>query len=71
MRPVFRILRKGVALFVDDGNLVVAVLIWIGICGMALPKVMPATFWQSLTFVLGLALILLESVWREARKDIR
>ncbi len=71
MRALTRAVRKLVSLFVDDGSLAVIVLIWIAICGMALPKLVPPAPWQGLVLFLGLALILLESVSRGARNHFR
>jgi len=54
-----------VSLFVDDGSLVVLVLIWLTICWLLLPKLLPLSLLPVLLFV-GLVAILAESAIRRA-----
>ena len=55
-----------VSLFVDDGSLVVLVLIWLTVCWLLLPKLsLPSPLLPVLLFV-GLVAILTESAIRRA-----
>jgi hypothetical protein len=55
-----------VSLFVDDGSLVVLVLIWLTVCWLLLPKLsLPSPLVPVLLFV-GLVAILAESAIRRA-----
>jgi hypothetical protein len=55
-----------VSLFVDDGSLVVLVLIWLTVCWLLLPKLsLPSSLLHVLLFV-GLVAILAESSIRRA-----
>jgi hypothetical protein len=67
MQVLTRIVWELISLFVDDGSLAVIVLIWIVICGVALPKLALAASWHGPTLFIGLALILVESGLRCAR----
>jgi hypothetical protein len=71
MHALIRIVREFISLFVDDGSLAVVVLIWIVICGVALPKLVPTAPWQGPILFVGLALTLLESVTRGAKQGIK
>jgi hypothetical protein len=66
MRAVAAALRELVGLFVDDGSLVVAVLLWIGLCA-ALTQIAPLGGWSGVVLFLGLALLLAENAVRGAR----
>jgi hypothetical protein len=58
---------KFVGLFIDDGILVVAVLVWLAACWLILPRLaLPSGLPPMLLFI-GLVLILAESVFRRAR----
>ena len=53
-------------LFVDDGSLAFATLIWLGVCWLALPRLDLPSFLPPLILFAGLVAILAESVWRRA-----
>jgi len=55
-----------VGLFVDDGNLVVAVLVWLGACRLLLPQLELPSPWAPTVLFVGLVLILSESAMRRA-----
>jgi hypothetical protein len=61
-------LRELIALFVDDGSLAVTALIWLAICGLALPLLGIAGAWLGLALFAGLAIILAENALRAARR---
>jgi hypothetical protein len=67
MRALTTIARELVGLFVDDGSLAAIIVVWIAICWMALPKLVPAASWQGPILFIGLALILIESTLRGAK----
>lgn len=57
-----------IGLFVDDGALALAVVLWLLMAWLLLPRLpMPAAVAPVLLFV-GLAVILVESVLRRARR---
>jgi len=57
-----------IGLFVDDGSLAAAVLLWIGATWLLLPRLgLPAAAKPPVLFI-GLALILAESVLRRSRQ---
>ena len=62
------ILREIYGLFVDDGNLALAVIIWLAIAWLVLPRLAHGALWAGIVLFLGLAVILMESVWRRARR---
>ncbi len=66
MRAIAAALRELVGLFVDDGSLVLAVLLWIGLCA-ALTYVAPLGGWSGVVLFLGLAFLLGENALRGAR----
>lgn len=55
-----------IGLFVDDGSLAVAVLLWLGTCWLLLPRVGLPPVWPPVILFFGLMLILAESVSRRA-----
>jgi Na+-driven multidrug efflux pump len=61
-------LRELLALFVDDGSLAATALIWLAVCGLALPPLGIAGAWLGLALFAGLAVILAENAWRAARR---
>ena len=71
MRALTTILRELFGLFVDDGTLALAALIWIGICGVVLPRLLPSGGWDGVILFLGLALLLAENAVRAARHKRR
>jgi len=60
------IVRELFGLFVDDGSFALAIIIWLGVVGLALPHAQ--TDWRGAMLFGGLALILLESATRQARR---
>jgi hypothetical protein len=54
-------------LFVDDGNLALAVVIWLAIAWLV-ASLLPGGPWDAILLFIGVALILVESVWRRARR---
>jgi len=58
-----------IGLFVDDGSLAVAVLAWLAVAWLLLPRLpLPPALPPVILFA-GLALILVESALRGARRD--
>jgi hypothetical protein len=56
-----------VALFIDDGKMAIVALAWLAIIALVRHFEAPAA-WMAPMLVIGLAVILLESVWRRARE---
>jgi len=55
-------------LFVDDGSLAVAVLAWLAVCWLILPRLGVTSLWHSALLFTGLVVILAESALRRARQ---
>jgi hypothetical protein len=55
-------------LFVDDGRFAVAILAWLLLVWFALPRIGFGPGWAAAMLVVGLAIILVESVARRARR---
>jgi hypothetical protein len=66
MKWLRAVVREILGLFVDDGSFAIAILAWLALCWLVLPR-LPSGM-GGLLLVLGLALILVESVLRRARK---
>jgi hypothetical protein len=58
--------REFIGLFIDDGRLSVAVLLWLAVNWLALPRLELPPLWPPVTLFVGLALILGESALRRA-----
>ena len=56
-----------VGLFIDDGRFAVTMLIWVGLAGLALPRLPLAAWTKGPILFAGLTTILVESVFRRAR----
>ena len=61
-------LREIFGLFVDDGSFALAIIIWLGLAWLILPRLTVSPAWNGAILFAGLALILLESVWRRAKQ---
>ena len=59
--------RELIGLFVDDGSLAIAVLVWVAVAVLALPLLPADGGWLAVALFAGLALILAENVLRAAR----
>jgi hypothetical protein len=55
-----------IGLFVDDGSLAIAVLLWLGACWLLLPRFGLPAIWPPIILFGGLAAILAESALRRA-----
>ncbi|MGC1548861.1 MAG: hypothetical protein WA777_10040 [Rhodanobacter sp.] len=62
------ILREIYGLFVDDGSYAIAILIWLGLVWLVLPRLFWGNAWNAIILAVGLLAILIESVLRRARK---
>ena len=60
-------LSEVVSLFVEDGSLALAILIWLALNGLVMSRFDALSAWQGAVLFTGLALILLENTWRRAR----
>jgi hypothetical protein len=67
MRWVRSIAREVLGLFVDDGSFAIAILAWAAVV-FGLARMRPGESWTGPAFFCGLALILIESGLRFARK---
>jgi len=62
------ILREIYGLFVDDGSFAIAILVWLGLAWLVLPRLPWGAGWNAIILAVGLFTILIESVLRRARK---
>ncbi len=62
------IAREILGLFVDDGSFAIAILGWLVVMVVVLPRIASVSGWCGPVFFVGLAVILVESVLRFARR---
>jgi hypothetical protein len=60
--------REVWGLFVDDGSFAVAILVWLAVVSLGTRTVASGAKWGGVALFAGLALVLIESVLRYARK---
>ena len=60
-------LSELVSLFIEDGSLALAILIWLGLTGLVLARFESLRPWHAALLFAGLAAILVENTWRRAR----
>lgn len=63
--------RELVGLFVDDGSLAIAILVWVAIAVLAFPALPVDGGWLAVALFAGLALILVENLLRTAGRRPR
>ena len=68
MSVVLAILREIVAIFIDDGSIAVALVLWSAIAWYLLPGLAINAGWDGPILLLGYLLILGENLARTARK---
>jgi hypothetical protein len=68
MKLIRTLWREALGLFVDDGALALAIIAWLIAVGLLVRFVLGAASWGGGWLFAGLAVILLESAWRRARK---
>ncbi|HEY4379714.1 MAG TPA: hypothetical protein VGN01_05170 [Acidobacteriaceae bacterium] len=68
MRWLQSIVREIYGLFVDDGSFAGGILVWMALVVWVLPRIAPGVRWGAPALFVGLALILVESVMRFARR---
>ncbi len=61
------IFREIFGLFVDDGSFAIAILVWLGVLWLLLPRLGVFSRWNGLILFAGLGLILVESTMRYIR----
>jgi hypothetical protein len=68
MRWFKSIARELYGLFVDDDSFAVAIVAWLAVCVVVMPRIAIGARWGGPTLIVGLAAILIESVLRFARR---
>ena len=68
MSAVLRVLREILHLFVDDGSLAAALILWSAAAFWLLPRLLANTSWDGLILLLGYLAILGENLRRSARR---
>ena len=61
--------REVLGLFVDDGSFAVAILVWLALVLVALPRIAPGRALSGPVLFAGLAAILAESALRFSRRS--
>ena len=69
MKWIKNILREVLGLFVDDGSFALAILIWLCVIGLLATHGILASAVAGIVLFAGLALILVESSLRYARRE--
>jgi len=62
--------REFVGLFVDDGSLALSILVWLAVCGLALPRLGLPSILPPLILFAGLVVVLARSALARAAKRI-
>jgi hypothetical protein len=68
MNAVVVALRELWGLFVDDGSLAVALVVWCVIAGLVLPHLLPSNDWRGPLFFIGCVVILLVNIGAAVRR---
>ena len=68
MSTLKTILSEVFGLFVDDGSYAAAILVWLGLCWIVLPRLPALGPWSGVVLFVGLAAIMVESALRRARR---
>ena len=71
MKAIWNALLEVYGLFVEDGSLAVAMLVWVGLVALLFPRWPGGAAWHAPLLCLGVVLLLLENVWRSARRKRR
>jgi hypothetical protein len=68
MRWLKAIIGEIFSLFVDDGSVALAIIVWVGVVWVVPPWLDISPTWRGVILAGGLAAILVDSVSRKARK---
>ena len=68
MASLKTVLKELWSLFVDDGSLALALIIWVAIAGLALPRAPLPAAWDAPVLFIGCLAILAFNVLRNARQ---
>ena len=68
MNLALAVWRELVAIFIDDGSIAVALVIWSALAWHLLPDLAINAGWDGPILLLGYVLILAENLYRTARK---
>jgi len=68
MRWINSVAREILGLFVDDGSFALAILIWLALSILILPRIVAEVAWTGPMLFTGFALILIQSALRTARR---
>ncbi len=71
MKLIVTIIKELWGLFIDDGSLALALVLWCLFAGLALPAIMPQGSWNAPLFFIGCVLILLVNVTMASRRLLR
>jgi hypothetical protein len=68
MKILLTILRELWGLFIDDGSLALALVVWCALAALALPRLLPLSDWDAPVLFLGCLVILLANVAVSAKR---
>jgi hypothetical protein len=62
------VLSELVSLFVEDGSLALAIIVWLALFSLVVARFDGLSAWRGAILFAGLAAILLENTWRRAKR---
>jgi hypothetical protein len=65
MASIAAVLKELWGLFVDDGSLALALIIWVAVCGFGLPRMPIPVAWDGPVLFIGCLVILVFNVLRK------
>jgi uncharacterized membrane protein YtjA (UPF0391 family) len=68
MKRITVVFQELIGLFVEDGSLAIAIVVWICAAALLFLRLPGGAAWRAPALFLGFVLILLENVVRSARK---
>ena len=68
MKAVVTAVTEVFGLFVEDGSLAIGILVWVGLAAFVFPLIPGSSGWHAPVLFTGLVILLVENVWRSARR---
>ncbi len=68
MKALMTAVTEIFGLFVEDGSLAIGILVWVAVAAFVFPQISGSEAWRSPVLFAGLVALLVENIWRSARK---
>ena len=68
MKALITAAEEVFGLFVEDGSLAIGILVWVAAAAFVFPHLPGGNTWRAPVLFAGLLILLVENVWRSARK---